>query len=75
MAEEKQEKRINPLYPIVWCVFICVPAYAFYAGWKNHSLLALVASGLAILGFITLIVMAFRHNRRLSRQSQDPRVK
>lgn len=71
MPMEKQEKRINPLYPIVWCVFLCVPAYAFYAGWKHHSILAIAASTLAMAGFVTLIVIALRHNRRLSRQQQD----
>jgi|GEM_PF-3559179 prepilin signal peptidase PulO-like enzyme (type II secretory pathway) len=71
MPEPKQEKRINPLYPIAWCAFLCVPAYAFYAGWKSHSVLALVASGLAILGFVTLIIMALKHNRRLARQKPD----
>jgi hypothetical protein len=69
MQSGRQDKKINPLYPLAWCAFLLVPGFAFYTGWKHGSALAMIASGLAITGFITLIVMALRHNRRLSRES------
>jgi hypothetical protein len=69
MEPKKTDKRINPLYPAAWCAFLLVPLFAFYTGWKHHSLLAMGVASLAIAGFVTLIVIALRHNRKLSRQS------
>jgi len=70
MQDESKDKKISVLYPMAWCLFLLVPAYAFYTGYRNHSVLAMVASAVAMAGFITLITLAVRHNRRLSRQRE-----
>lgn len=69
MQPDKKDQKISALYPIAWCLFLLVPGYAFYTGMRRHSTIAMIASGLAMAGFITLIVIAVRHNRRLARQT------
>jgi hypothetical protein len=71
MKPNKTDKKINPLYPLAWCAFLLVPLFAFYIGWKRHSMLAMAVAALAIAGFVTLIVIAVRHNRALARQSGE----
>ncbi|HEX5552864.1 MAG TPA: hypothetical protein VFX43_06405 [Chitinophagaceae bacterium] len=66
MQPTKTDKKISPLYPLAWCAFLLVPAFAFYTGWQHHSLWAMIISALAMSGFITLIVIAVRHNRKLA---------
>lgn len=67
MQTAKDEKKINPLYPIIWCAFLVLPLFIFYNGWKRHNILAIIASGIAIMGFTTLIVLAVRHNRKIAK--------
>lgn len=69
MSQENTDKKISMLYPLAWGVFLLVPGYAFYTGFRNHSALAMGVSGVAMAGFITLIVLALRHNRRLARKA------
>lgn len=69
MEKDKKDQKISALYPMAWCLFLLVPAYAFYTSYRNHSMLGMVASAVAMVGFLTLILLAVRHNRRLSRQS------
>lgn len=68
MNHDNKDQKISALYPMAWCLFLLVPAYAFYTSYRHHSMLGMVASSVAMAGFITLIVLALRHNRRLSRQ-------
>lgn len=71
MQQEDKNKKISLLYPMAWCLFLLVPAYAFRTAYKNHSPLGMIASAVAMVGFITLIVLALRHNRRLQRQTRS----
>jgi hypothetical protein len=63
-----ENERVSPIYLVAWCAFLLIPAFAFYKGWQHHSALAMIVSSVAILGFVTLIVLTLRHNRKVSRQ-------
>lgn len=68
MIPSKDENKINLLYPLAWCAFLLLPVFILYNGFKHHNLLAVIASCLAIAGFTTLIVIAFRHNRKIAKK-------
>ncbi|MGH2643339.1 MAG: hypothetical protein ACRDE2_05280, partial [Chitinophagaceae bacterium] len=55
------------LYPIAWVAFLVVPVLLLYNGWKRHNFLVVVAACIAITGFSTLIIIAFRHNRKIAK--------
>ncbi|TAN11490.1 MAG: hypothetical protein EPN37_17350 [Chitinophagaceae bacterium] len=67
MQPTKDDKKINPLYPIAWCIFLVLPVFILYNGLKRHNFLAVVAAFIAICGFSALIVIAVRHNRKISK--------
>lgn len=69
---DNKDQRINPVYIIAWCAFLLVPALALYTGWQHHSLVAVIASLLALAGFITLIIIAIRHNIKVDNRSEEP---
>lgn len=63
-----ENEKVSPIYLLAWAAFLLIPAFAFYKGWQYHSALAMIVSSVAILGFVTLIVLTLRHNRKVSRQ-------
>ena len=71
LEPDTKDQKINPLFIIAYGAFLLIPCYAFFKGWQNHSPVAMVAAGVAILGFSFLLVVSIRHNRKIRRNQSS----
>lgn len=67
----ESDKKISPAFIIAYAAFLLIPCFAFYKGWQNHSIIAIVAASVAIIGFSLLLVISIRHNRKIAQKDRN----
>lgn len=69
LEPEEDDKKIGLPFIIAYAAFLLIPAFAFFKSWQNHSIIGLIASSFAIIGFSLLLFISIRHNRKVGQKN------